>query len=364
MKSINVMGIDLSKNVFQLHGVDEKGQVVLTKRKSRAEIKSAIANIPKCVIGMEACGGSNYWAREFRSYGHEVKVMAAQFVKPYVKSNKNDKADAEAICEAVSRPNMRFVGIKTVEQQDIQSLHRIRRRCIGNRTALTNETRGLLLEYGIAVPKGVGQLRKALPVILEDEKNELTAAFRSLLQELREELVQMDAKLLHYDTRIKELSKSREACQRLEKIPGVGPITSTAIVAAVGNPQAFKNGREFAAWLGLVPRQHSTGGKERLGGISKRGDKYLRTMLVHGARAEVRVCAKKTDPRSLWAQRLMEKRGKFKTYVAVANKNARVIWKLLATGCEYQSSAARLVMNRKGPAPTSTGAAHSRGASV
>jgi transposase len=200
------MGIDLSKNVFQLHGVDEKGQVVLAKRKSRAEIRSAIANLPKCVIGMEACGGAHYWAREFRSHGHEVKVMAAQFVKPYVKSNKNDRADAEAICEAVSRPNMRFVGIKTIEQQDIQSLHRIRRRCIGNRTALVNETRGLLLEYGIAVPKGIGQLRRALPVILEDGKNELTAAFGSLLGELQEELGEMDQKLLRYDTPIRKVS--------------------------------------------------------------------------------------------------------------------------------------------------------------
>jgi len=337
---VKVLGIDLSKNVFQLHGVDKRGKAVLRKQVKRSHLKAFIACIPKCLIGLEACGSAHYWARTFKRYGHEVKIMAPQFVKPYIKSNKNDAADAEAICEAVSRPSMRFVGIKSVEQQDIQCIHRIRQRLVKNRTALGNEIRGFLLEYGIAIPKGLSHLQKLIPVIVEDEKNELTSMIKEEMRYLLEELLQLHDKVKQYELKLKAISRSKDVCKRLEKIPGVGPMTSTAIWAATGDPNNFKNGRAYSAWLGLVPKQYSTGGKVKLLGISKRGDKYIRSLLVHGARSRIIACKNKEDKQSLWIKKVIERRGKFKAYVALANKNARVIWKLMATGEEYKAKAA------------------------
>ena len=296
---MNILGIDIAKRVFHAVGMDNTGTIVFRKRLSRHDLMPFIAKLPPVCIGIEACGGAHYWARRFRASGHEVKLMAPQFVKPYVKSNKNDSRDAEASAEAVTRPTMRFVPIKDVDQQDIQALQRVRERLMGTRTALVNEVHGLMHEYGIVMPKGV-------------------------------------SKFAYYQEQLATLAQTHPECQRLMTIPGIGPLTATALVAAVSDASAFTNGRQFAAWLGLVPRQHTTGGKERLLGISKRGDTYLRKLLVHGARATIRWVGRKTDRRSQWIRQLVERRGKNRTAVAVANKNARIVWALLTSHQDYQ----------------------------
>lgn len=339
MKKISTLGIDLAKNVFQLHGTDAQGKAIMKKQVKRADLKTMIANFPSCLIGMEACGGSHYWAREFEKMGHTVKLISPQFVKPYVKSNKNDAADAEAIAEAVTRPNMRFVPIKQTGHQDIQCIHRVRQRLIHNRTALSNEIRGLLNEYGIVIPKSLRQLKSQLPLILEDASNELSPATRDLFVGLQEELRTIEKQIEKYDAKLQKIFEENEVCQRIKKIEGVGPITATAIIASVSNPQAFKNGRQFSAWLGLVPRQNSSGGKTTLLGISKRGDSYLRSLLIHGARSVVTNAKKKKDRRSLWIAGKEAGRGFNKACVAVANKNARIIWALMAHGTEYRKAA-------------------------
>jgi transposase len=314
---IKVLGIDLAKASFHVHGVDQLGRTV----------------------GLEACGGSHYWVRVFKGFGHEVKIMAPQFVKPYVKSNKNDAVDAEAICEAVQRPNMRFVPEKSIEQQDIQSLHRVRSQLVARRTALSNQIRGLLTEYGITLPRGIGHVRKWIPCLLEDGENGLSVIFRDLLRELYEELVHLDERVASLEKRLKAISNQNEDCQRLQTMPGVGLMIATALVAAIGDIRAFKSGRELAAWLGLVPRQHSTGGKTTLLGISKRGDSYLRTLLIHGGRSAVRVAHKHQDRQSRWIGEIEQRRGKNIAAVAVANKNARIAWALLSNKSNYQAQA-------------------------
>jgi len=283
---------------------------------------------------MEACSGASYWAREFLSYGHDVKLISPQFVKPYVKSNKNDANDAEAICEAVLRPSMRFVPIKTLEQQDIQSIHRIRGRIVKDKTALMNSIRGLLHEYGISIPQGISSLKKKL-VELSDV--EITSTTLFFCQDLYEELLEKENKIKKYDEKINKIFKSHEVCKRIETVPGVGKQTATIIFTALGNGIEFKNGREFAAYLGLVPKQSSTGGKTKLLGISKRGDKYIRSLLVHGARSVVLNASKKKDERSLWVQRLKEKKGMNKTTVAIANRNARIIWAIVKKNTVYKT---------------------------
>lgn len=339
MKKISTLGIDLAKNVFQLHGVDSLGKTVIRKSVRRSQLIEFIAKLPVCLIGMEACSGSSYWARKFNKMGHTAKLMSPQFVKPYVKSNKNDRNDAEAICEAVARPNMRFVSIKQIWQQDIQCLHRVRQRLIKNRTALVNEIRGLLNEYGIIIPMNIQNIAKHLPFILEDASNELTELSRDIFQKLYEEYKIINERVEDYDLKIKEISESNEICCRLQKIEGVGPLTSTAIISAVGDAKVFKNGRQMAAWLGLVPRQNSSGGKSVLLGISKRGDTYLRSLLVHGARSTVRYAKNKTDSRSHWIKEKETTRGYNKATVAVANKNARIIWALMVNGSQYWTAA-------------------------
>jgi len=274
---ITTLGIDLAKNTFHLHGVDKEGKVVLQKRLSRDKLSSFVANLSPCLIGMEACGGSNYWARQFQSFGHDVKLMGAQFVKPYVKSNKNDWLDAEAICEAVARPTMRFVSIKKLDEQDIQSLHRIRSLLVKQRIALSNQLRSLLMESGIVVAQKTGALVNKLPEILEDAENELTDFSRELFYDLYQELKRMVQKVKDYDKRVAALCSNNKVCKRLTALPGVGPLIATALVSTVGDGTHFKNGREMAAYIGLVPRQYSTGGKQKLLGISKRGDRYLRS---------------------------------------------------------------------------------------
>ena len=338
-QELSTVAIDLAKKVFHLVGTDTTGNILWRKRLSRNALMPFIAQLPPVLIGMEACGGAHYWARRFREHGHAVKLMAPQFVKAYVKSNKNDTRDAEAIAEAVTRPTMRFVPVKDVEQQDIQALHRIRERLIGERTALVNEVHGLMNEYGIVIPKGVPKFRQAVVDKLESEKDKLTPLSQELFWKLLEEFAALEQQIAFYQEKLESLAKTHPECQRLMSIPGIGPITATALIAAVGDVGVFKNGRQFAAWLGLVPKQHSTGGQTRLLGISKRGDSYLRKLLIHGARATLRFAGLKTDGRSRWIQGLLERRGWNRTAVAVANKNARIVWALLSRGGIYQERA-------------------------
>src|SRR5215831_4277240 len=333
---LSVVGIDLAKRVFHVAGMDDKGKIVLRKRLTREALLPFIARLPPVVIGMEACGGAHYWGRRFRAYGHTVKRIAPQFVKPSVKSNKNDPADAEAICEAVTRPTMRFVPIKEVEQQDLQSLHRARERVVKARTALGNEMRGLLAEYGVVLPQSVAKFRHAFLATLEAERAKLTPLSTELFGQLYEEFGVLEKRLAYYTDKIAAIGAAHPVCQRLMTIPGIGPLTATALVAAVSNASAFKNGRQFAAWIGLVPRQHSTGGKPRLLGMSKRGDVYLRKLFVHGARATLRWVDTKQDGRSRWLAALIARRGKNRAAVALANKNARIVWALLTSHQAYE----------------------------
>jgi transposase len=339
-KKLSVLGIDIAKQVFHLVGLDTHGTIVVRKRLYRAQVMVFIAQLPPTCIGMEACGGAHYWARRFREHGHEVKLMAPQFVTPYRKANKNDLRDAEAIAEAMTRPTMRFVPIKSVEQQDLQALHRVRERLMKARTALINETRGLLHEYGIVVPKGAATFRKHVLEKLATEEAKLTPHSLALFQQLLEELAALEARVATYDAQLAQVAQTHPVCQRLLTIPGLGELTATALVAAVSDAAQFKNGRQFAAWLGLVPRQHSTGGKPRLLGISKHGDSYLRKLLVHGARSCLRWVGRKRDRRSQWIRALLERRGWNRAAVALANKNARVAWVLLCTEQVYQAAAA------------------------
>lgn len=340
MKVISLLGIDLAKDVFQLHGVDSLGKAVLKKRLGRAELLPFLAKLSPCLIGVEVCGGSNYWAREFEKLGHTAKQIAPQFVKPYRKSNKNDANDAEAICEALSRPNMRFVPTKRAEDQDTQSLHRIRQRLISQRTGLSNEIRGFLLEYGIALPKNIARLRKEIPFLAEDKSNGLTDPMRVLLSQLREEMIFLDEQISSYDEKIKLFFKSNELCQRISKVAGVGIVTATALVASSSAlAKTLKNGRQFSAALGLVPRQNSSGNKEQLLSITKTGDNYVRCLLIHGARSAIRTAAKKEDKISKWVTEKVKTRGHNRACVALANKNARIIWVLIAKGADYQIAA-------------------------
>ena len=333
--NIKRIGIDLAKQVFQLHGVDAQEKAVLRKQLRRAQMLDYFTKLSPCLIGMEACSSAHYWGRELQKLGHTVKLMAPQFVKPYVKSNKNDANDAEAICEAVARPTMRFVAIKTIAQQDIQAVHRIRSELVRQRTAKVNQIRGLLGEYGIVIGRRVEVLRKALPFLLEDAGNGLTVDFRVLLDGLQQDLMALDKRIGVLDKNIKTLARSNAEAKRLQQIPGIGPITATALVSSVGDGKQFKRGRDMAAWLGLTPRQHSSGGKDRLLGISKRGDAYLRTQLIHGARSVLKHIEQKDDPRSCWLQNICGRRNMNIAAVALANKNARIAWALLTKETDY-----------------------------
>ncbi len=287
---------------------------------------------------MEACGSAHYWARELTLLGHDVRLMAPQFVAPYRKNDKNDGNDAEAICEAVGRPHMRFVPVKTLAQQAVLTVHRARQLAVAERTALINQTRGLLAEYGLIIPVGVAALRRAVPGLLETP--ELPTLARDVFTDLADRLRALDERITAYDRRVAQVAQQTESAQRLMQVPGVGPITATALVASVGDARTFKNGRQFAAWVGLVPRQHSSGGTRRLGRITKRGDVYLRTLLIHGARAVLRQLARRTDAISRWVTALQARRGFNKALVALAAKHARIVWALLATGRTYQPTAA------------------------
>jgi transposase len=342
--NITTLGIDLAKNIFQLHGADSKGKAVLKKRFSREQLSAFAANLPSCKIVMEACGSANYWARKFMSQGHEVKLISPQFVKPFVKSNKNDRNDAQAIVEASSRPSMRYVTPKTVEQQDMQSLLRLRDACMQMRTKLGNQLRGLLAEYGVVIPQGMSRLRKQLAALLggldEPAEGEVTDYLRELLFIPYELLQKIESQITEYDKKIAQVAKANQACQRIQQIEGVGLVTAIAIVSTMGSPNDFKNGRHFAAFLGLVPKQSSSGSRQRLLGISKRGDNYTRQVLIHGARSVVNYASKKSDKRSVWVNRLKQRAGTNRTCVALANKNARIIWALLKYPENYRKQAA------------------------
>ncbi|MDN3031288.1 MAG: IS110 family transposase [Candidatus Tisiphia sp.] len=343
---VTTIGIDIAKRIFQIHGVDKNGKTILKKKLMREQVLTFMANLPKCLVGMEACGGASYWARELTKLGHTVKLIAPQFIKPYVKTNKNDQADSEAICEAVARPNMRFVPIKTVEQQDILFIHRVRQRLVKNRTALANEIRGLLHEFGFVIPQGINKIMTKLTEILDE--GALSQLSYRTFSELKEEFLENDKKIKELEQRLKIIASQYSNHQQLMTIPGIGLITATALIASIGNASCFENGRQLSAWLGLVPRQHSSGGKDKLLGISKRGDIYLRTLLIQGARAvlnskirfttEEQKSKKDYSKFTEWMFNLSERSGHNKTTVAVANKLARVVFAVLSSGNDYTES--------------------------
>jgi transposase len=335
---ITTIGIDLAKQVFAVHGVDRHGKTVLKKMLRREQMIAFFSKIKPCVAAMEACGSSHYWARRLADLGHTTKLIAPQFVKPYVKGNKHDAADAEAICEAASRPSMRFVAVKSPESQAVLALHRTREGFIKGRTAQANQLRGLLAEFGLIVPQGLAKLLQAVKSMIADDSNELPVLMRDVSQRLLSHLLELDRQVQEIDNQIKGLSKNSSQCQRLEQIPGIGPITATALVATLGEQiRDFKNGRQLAAFLGLVPKQHSSGGKERLQGISKRGDGYLRQLLVHGARAVLWHTVKKVERADTWLAQLASRRNPNIACVAQANKTARIVWALMFHEREFRS---------------------------
>lgn len=341
------VGVDIAKSVFHVHGVDRNEKTVWQKKLKRCEWIDAIETCvkPGNEIAMEACAGAHHWARELQKRGYIVKLIAAQFVKPYVKSNKNDRADAAAICEAMSRPDMRFVAIKTVQQQDIQTMHRIRTELVGQRTAKSNQVRGLIGEYGIIAPIGIIQLRRAIPQWLEDVDNGLTMSFRSQLAQLYEDLRYLQDRVQELDDSINEAVKQDPVAQGLMVLRGVGPLTASALSGALGDAKGFKKGRDFAASLGLTPRQHSTGGKDRLLGISKRGDPYLRKLLVHGARAVIRHANKHDDSLSQWINALVARKHINVATVALANKTARIAWAVVHNDMNCDTSRMAFPLN-------------------
>jgi transposase len=333
---ITTVGLDLAKNVFQVHGVDERGRATLRKQLRREQVAAFFARLEPCLVGVEACGGGHFWASKLAAFGHTVKMMSPQFVKPYVKSNKNDALDAEAICEAVARPNMRFVHIKTAEQQSILALHTARQGFVKARTAQGNQIRGLLAEFGLVIPQGIRCIYERVPDLLEDAANELPGRLRMLLVRLVQHLKELDRQAHELEHEIELWHRNSEVSKRLEAIPGIGPITASALVASAGDARNFRNARQFAAWIGLVPRQNSSGGKTQLLGISKRGDVYLRTLLIHGGRAVVQHAKTHLYQAATWLSKLIGRRHANVAAVAVANKNARIAWALLATGQTYQ----------------------------
>lgn len=335
MNNVTVLGIDLAKDVFQLHAVNEYGKKIFNKKVSRSALPDVIIKLPPCKIVMEACGSSNYWSRKFVSMGHEVSQISPQHVKPFVQGNKNDKNDARAIVIASQQDGMPTVPIKTVEQQEIQMLHRYRESLVHDRTALANRIRGYLRESGLFLTVGISQVRKQVPLFLEDGGNELTFGMREILASCHKKLLELDEEINKYTQKIELFCKHNPICERLMKLSGVGPMIASIVFATMGSPTNFKNGRHFAAFLGLVPKEHSSGGKHCLMSISKRGDRYIRSLLIHGGRAVVKNSNKKTDYLSLWVNRIHKERGFNKAAVAIANKNARHMWAIMAYDDKY-----------------------------
>ena len=332
---VTTIGIDLAKLTFQVHGVDARGRPVLKKVLRRDQMTSFFVNLPPCRIGMEACASSHHWARVLQGYGHDVRLIAPQFVKPYVKSNKNDANDAEAICEAVSRPSMRFVGVKTIEQQSVLCLHRAREGFVKQRSAIANQIRGLLAEFGLVLPQGIQHVHKRVPALLEQATEQLPGFFLELIRTLVDHLRHLDEHVKALEREIVRWHRADPTSQRLEQIPGIGPLTASALTASVGDPKLFKNGRQLAAWLGLVPRQHSSGGKPTLLGISKRGDMYLRKLLLLGAHT-VMIRVRHHAVQNSWVTNLLHRRPVNVAAIALANKNARIAWALMVHGRDYE----------------------------
>lgn len=330
MNKATTVGLDLAKEIFHVHAVDAKGSAVENRRLKRRQLVQYFAQREPCLVGMEACASAHHWARKLSAFGHTVKLVAPQFVKPYVKTNKNDARDAEAICEAVTRPSMRFVPIKTADPQALLSRHRARAGFVTARTAQANQIRGLLAEFGIVIPKGIGNVTKRLPGLREDAENDLPGMMRELLERLGAHIKALDRQVRELESAIQRWHRENTASRKLAAIPGIGPITASVLTATVADARSFRSGRELAAWLGLVPRQHSSGGKDVLGRIAKRGDVSLRTLLIHGARAVIRYAAQRADQPDSWLTRLLARRNKNVAAVALANKNARIAWALLA----------------------------------
>jgi len=337
---IHTVGIDLGKTLFHLVGLDSSGSVVVRKRCSRSQLLAFTANLRVQRIGMEACSGSHFLARALRDQGHNVRLMPAQYVKPYVKTNKSDYIDAEAIAEAVQRPTMRFVPIKTEDQLDLQAVHRVRERWVMRRTAVVNQIRGLLLERGLTLPKGRSHVDQALPDILEDATLRLSDSFRALLAQLKLELDQLSARVEQMGAILQHTAKENEACQRLTTIPGIGPVIATALIAAIGNGSGFRRGRDLAAWVGMVPREYTTGGKQKLLGISKRGNSYLRKLFVQGARAVMQHRHNQAPGLSAWLAQLLARSHQNVAIVALANKLLRMAWAVLCKNERYRPPAA------------------------
>jgi transposase len=335
---IRSVGIDLGKTSFHLVALGEKGKVLLKKKFTQKQLIAFTANLQTCLIGMESCSGAHFLGRALREQGHDARLMPAQYVKPYVKSHKNDFVDAEAIAEAVERENMRFVPIKTDDQLDLQSLHRVRERLVTRRTALINQIRGFLLERGIVFAKKPSRLRAAIPELLENVDENLTPRMRNLIAMLWSEWKDLELQIDEMNAEMERIASSDAACRRLQQIPGIGPLVATAIVASIGNGAAFSKGREFAAWLGLLPNQHSTGGKARLGAISKRGNCYLRTILIHGARAVVFRSKRDRIAWGAWMTSLESRAPRNVLIVATAHKLARIAWAVLSTGQDYRAA--------------------------
>ena len=339
MDQVSVVGLDLAKSVFQVHGVNAQGEVVLRRRLTRGQLLKLFEKLPSCLIGMEACASAHHWARELAALGHEVKLMPAQYVKPYVKRGKNDAADAEAICEAVTRPTMRFVGVKSPDQQATMILHRVRKILTRQRTQISNALRAHMAEFGIAAAVGRGGLDRLIAVIADQDDARLPDEARACLAVLCTQLEMVKDQILDNDRRILADARKTEAGRRLMKIPGIGPLLASAIVACVPDPATFSNGRSLSAWIGLTPRQNSSGGKERLGSITKAGNTYLRELLVVGAMAVVRRAMQGSAKRP-WVTQLLARKKPKVAAVALANKNARIIWAMMATGEPYRELAA------------------------
>jgi len=339
MTEVITIGVDLAKNVFQVHGVDVEGAVVVSRQLRRSQVLPFFKKLPLCLIGMEACATAHHWARQLIELGHEVKLMPPHYVKPYVKRNKNDAADAAAICEAVTRPTMRFVSVKSMEQQSVLMLHRTRNLLIRQRTMLINAIRAHMAEFGIVAPTGVPQLKKLLNIISDTDDGRLPTVARTCLESLAKQFLSLHEEIYRAEQHILAWHRSNEVSRRLETIPGIGPIIASALAASITDPEVFKNGRELAAWIGLVPRQNSTGGKQRLGKISKQGDQYLRWLLVAGAMSVILHAKRRGATNLPWLANIVARKPAKVAAVALANKNARIVWALLRQGGAYQKPA-------------------------
>lgn len=337
MDKVSTIGIDIAKNVFQVHGIDVEGSVVVRRQLRRGQMMAFFRKLSPCLVGIEACATAHHWARQLIELGHEVKLMPPHYVKPYVKRSKNDATDAAAICEAVTRPSMRFVSVKSLDQQAVLVLHRSRELLVRQRTMLINAIRAHMAEFGLIAPAGVPRVKELLAVIADEEDSRLPSVARTCLKGLVRQFLSLEKEIIAIERRIRRWHRSNEVSQRLETIPGIGPIIASALTATITNPEVFKSGRELAAWIGLVPRQSSTGGKQRLGKISKQGDQYLRWLLIAGAMSVVHHAKRRGQSNLPWLADIIDRKPTKVAAVALANKNARIVWALLRYGETYRS---------------------------